>query len=52
LLPIQGFPLDYVLFGNQSDQKKFIGNSVHPLVPKYWAECMGAKNRELRRMAA
>lgn len=52
LLPIQGFPIDYHLFGNQSDQKKFIGNSVHPLVPKHWAECMGGKLRDLRRMAA
>lgn len=52
LLPIQGFPLSYKLFGNQSDQKKFIGNSVHPLVPKYWAECMGGRLREIRRMAA
>lgn len=52
LLPIQGFPTDYYLFGNQSDQKKFIGNSVHPLVPKFWAEAMGSKNREIRRMAA
>lgn len=52
LLPIQGFPTDYQLYGNQSDQKKFIGNSVHPLIPKAWAECMGGKLREIRRMAA
>ncbi len=52
LLPIQGFPINYHLFGNQSDQKKFIGNSVHPLIPKYWAECMGGKLREIRRLAA
>lgn len=52
LLPIQGFPIDYKLFGNQSDQKKFIGNSVHPLVPKYWAEALGSRNREIRRLAA
>ena len=43
LLKIQGFPADYVLCGNQSDQKKFIGNSVHPLVPKYWIESMHKK---------
>lgn len=28
LLRIQGFPRDYHLAGNQSDQKKFIGNAV------------------------
>lgn len=33
---IQGFPDGYVLMGNQSDQKKFIGNSVHPYVPEHW----------------
>ena len=32
LLKIQGFPDKYVLKGNQSQQKKFIGNSVVPLV--------------------
>lgn len=36
LLKIQGFPADYKMIGNQSDQKKFIGNSVHPLVPEAW----------------
>lgn len=28
LLLIQGFPKGYILMGNQSDQKKFIGNAV------------------------
>lgn len=37
---IQGFPEDYVLIGNQSDQKKFIGNSVHPYVVKAWILAM------------
>ena len=32
LLKIQGFPKKYVLAGNQTQQKKFIGNSVVPLV--------------------
>lgn len=32
LLRIQGFPSKYILKGNQSQQKKFIGNSVVPLV--------------------
>lgn len=40
---IQGFPADYRLYGNQSDQKKFIGNSVVPLVVKCWAEAQGEK---------
>lgn len=48
LLPIQGFPRDYVLVGNQSDQKKFIGNSVVPHVVKSWAESMGGAIRERR----
>ncbi|MDQ7950146.1 MAG: DNA cytosine methyltransferase [Pedobacter sp.] len=33
---IQGFGKDYILEGNQTDQKKFIGNSVHPFIPEYW----------------
>ena len=43
LLQIQGFPSDYQMVGNQSDQKKFIGNSVVPLVVKAWAESLGVK---------
>lgn len=52
LLKIQGFPEDYKMVGNQSDQKKFIGNSVHPLVPKEWAEAMGMKLIEARQKVA
>lgn len=33
---IQGFPDEYVLLGNQSEQKKFIGNAVHTSIPKAW----------------
>lgn len=40
LLKIQGFPEGYELAGNQSDQKKFIGNSVVPLVVKCWIEAL------------
>lgn len=47
LLKIQGFPEGYKLEGNQADQKKFIGNSVHPKVPKVWAEAMATKIIEL-----
>jgi DNA (cytosine-5)-methyltransferase 1 len=35
---IQGFPDDYVLLGSQEKQKKFIGNSVTPKIPKAWFE--------------
>ncbi len=43
LLKIQGFPDQYKLEGNQSDQKKFIGNSVVPKVVKSWVEAMALK---------
>lgn len=34
LLKIQGFPADYILKGTQTEQKKYIGNAVVPLVAK------------------
>lgn len=40
LLKIQGFPPGYRLSGSQKDQKKFIGNSVVPLVPQRWIESL------------
>lgn len=43
LLRIQGFPEGYKLIGTQADQKKFIGNSVVPKVPKKWMEAIGQK---------
>jgi DNA (cytosine-5)-methyltransferase 1 len=43
LLNIQGFPNNYILEGNQSDQKKFIGNSVVPLVVKAWTEALAQR---------
>lgn len=43
LLKIQGFPHDYKLEGNQADQKKFIGNSVVPLVVKKWTEALAMR---------
>lgn len=46
---IQGFPADYKLYGNQSDQKKFIGNSVVPHVVRAWTE---AEGMELLKLAA
>lgn len=47
LLPIQGFPKDYYLAGNQTDQKKFIGNSVVPQVVTAWCLAMGKKLKTL-----
>lgn len=41
---IQGFPKDYVLCGTQTNQKKFIGNSVVPNVVKSWCEAMSTRN--------
>lgn len=38
LLRIQGFGDDYKLAGNETQKKKFIGNSVEPTVPKVWIE--------------
>lgn len=52
LLRIQGFPADYKMVGNQSDQKKFIGNSVVPHVVKAWAEAMGRRLLETNRKVA
>ncbi|WP_214228608.1 DNA cytosine methyltransferase [Pedobacter sp. B4-66] len=46
----QGKPIE--LEGNQSHQKKQIGNSVHPLVPKAKAETLGRRLREIRQEAA
>lgn len=52
LILIQGFPVGYKLEGNQTDQKKFIGNSVVPAVVTAWCEVMASRNRELRREVA
>jgi DNA (cytosine-5)-methyltransferase 1 len=40
LLKIQGFPDGYILKGNQQQQKKFIGNSVVPIVKQRIIECI------------
>ncbi|MES2004306.1 MAG: DNA cytosine methyltransferase [Bacteroidota bacterium] len=47
LLRIQGFPMGYKLFGNQADQKRFIGNSVVPDVVRAWCLAM-AMNIKLK----
>lgn len=46
LLQIQGFPKSFRLAGTQSDQKKFIGNSVVPDVVKAWALAMAEAVRQ------
>jgi DNA (cytosine-5)-methyltransferase 1 len=48
---IQGFGPEYQLQGNQTDQKKFIGNSVVPHVVSAWCEVMAGKNRDLKLVA-
>lgn len=40
LLQIQGFPKDYKLVGTQTEQKKFIGNSVETTVMHKWIEAV------------
>ena len=42
LLRIQGFPTGYVLKGTQTDQKKFIGNSVEVTTAMKMVECYGS----------
>lgn len=49
LLKIQGFPDGYILEGSQTDQKKFIGNSVVPQVVKHW---IAALSNEVKKIAA
>lgn len=44
---IQGFPEDYILLGSQADQKKFIGNAVHKVVPENWIKAFAVKEIEL-----
>lgn len=52
LLDIQGFPKGYHLEGNQADQKKFIGNSVVPLVVKLWTEALAFELDRLESLQA
>lgn len=40
LLAIQGFPKNYMLCGTQTNQKKFIGNSVETTVMHKWASAL------------
>lgn len=43
LLRITGFSNSYKMYGTQSEQKKFIGNSVPPVVPQRWTEALAAE---------
>lgn len=40
LKKITGLPEDYVLLGNQGEQKKFIGNAVTPIIPQRMFEAI------------
>lgn len=44
LLPIMGFPKEYILMGNQTDQKKFIGNAVETTIAKKIVEAFVMAN--------
>jgi len=49
MLRIMGFGDSYKLAGTQTDQKKFIGNAVHTIVPQRWYEAMADANIEKRK---
>lgn len=53
LLKIQGFPDGYILKGTQADQKKFIGNSVVPIVAQRLIESIAdcLINEEMEKVA-
>lgn len=46
LLRITGLPEDYILEGTQTEQKKFIGNAVPPILPKVLIEALYEANRK------
>ncbi|MGV8914347.1 MAG: DNA cytosine methyltransferase [Kaistella sp.] len=51
LKKIMGFPENYVLIGNQADQKKFIGNAVEVNVAKAMCEATARRIHELKKVA-
>lgn len=51
LLLIQGFPANYILKGTQTEQKKFIGNAVVPLVAKAIIGCRVRVLQSMKRQA-
>lgn len=50
LLQIQGFPIDYILFGTKADMKKFIGNAVEVTIA--WAILEASAKGNLKSIAA
>lgn len=52
LLKIQGFPKKYKLIGSQADRKKFIGNSVVPVVAQRIIEALYLPNLQIYKEAA
>jgi len=46
---ITGLPEDYKLLGSKSDQKKFIGNAVTPVIPQKMIECLFEANNEIEK---
>ena len=51
LLKIQGFPESYILKGTQTEQKKYIGNAVVPVIPKALVQCRVASLVDVRKEA-
>lgn len=51
LLEIMGFPKDYVLIGNQADQKKFIGNAVEVTIARKICEAIANRLYEYKQAA-
>lgn len=51
MLRIMGFGEGYKLAGTKTNQKKFIGNAVHTIIPQRWYEAMARANRERERAA-
>ena len=51
LMRIMGFPDNYVLIGNQSQKKKFIGNAVEVNMARVLCAALGRKLLELKQVA-
>ena len=51
LMRIMGFPENYVLIGNQSQKKKFIGNAVEVNMARVLCAALGRKLLELKQVA-
>ncbi len=50
LKKIQGFPADYHLAGNKTEQTKSIGNSVSPVIPEAWISALAAEMEKGKRV--